>query len=261
VPLLVDVHCHLDHRDFEKDIDEVVKRAEEAGLKVIVTAGINPETNRLSLELSKRYRIIKPALGIYPIDALQNEVASQEFPLQPKEFDVDEEIEFIGKSAKNIVAVGEAGLDYQSGSKKAEQKEMFGKLVQLAERINKPLIVHSRKAEEDCVNMLESSRLKRILMHCFSGNHRLVKRVADNNWYLSIPTNVVRSEHFQKVVGEVDLSRLLTETDAPYLSPFKGQRNEPSFVVESIRKIAEIKGMEQTEVENNIFLNYERLFL
>jgi TatD DNase family protein len=259
--LLIDVHCHLDHRDFEKDLDEVVRRAEFAGLKVIITAGINLETNRLSLELARRFSVVKSALGIYPIDALQNEIGAHQYPLQGNEFNIDEELDFIAKNSGKIIAVGEAGLDYESGNNKVEQKELFQKIIGLAEHVCKPLIVHSRKAEQDVVEMLESSRLKKVVMHCFSGGKSLVKRIAQKGWHFSVPTNVVRSEQFQSMVRNVDISRLLTETDAPYLSPFKGQRNEPAFVIEAVRKIAELKNMQQQEVENILFMNYEKLFL
>lgn len=259
--MLIDVHCHLDHRDFHKDLAAVVERARAAGVKVIITNGINPETNRISLELAKRFDIVRPAMGIYPIDALQNEVKSMDYPMELKPFDVDEELAFIEQHQQDIVAIGEVGLDFQSGDQKEMQKDVFQKLIELARKLNKPLIVHSRKAETDCVDILQSSSLKKVVLHYFNGNFKLVKRAADNNWYFSIPTNIVRSEHFQKIVKEVDLSRLLTETDAPFLSPFRGERNEPAFVAEVAKKIAEIKGMEEKEVKNNIFLNYERLFL
>jgi len=258
--LLVDVHCHLDHKDFD-DVGQIVERARQAGLKVIITSGINPETNRISLQLQERFDIVKASLGIYPVDALQNEVSSMEYPMKLEPFDIDKELDFIAQHKSEIMAIGEVGLDYESGSKIAEQKALFEKCIHLAERLNKPIIVHSRKAEADCVAMLESSRIKRVMMHCFHGRFSLVNKVIENGWYLSVPTNVVRSEHFQKIVKLVDLSRLLTETDAPYLSPFKGIKNEPSFVIETVKKIAEIKGLDPKEVEHNIFYNYERLFL
>jgi TatD DNase family protein len=261
MPLIVDAHCHLDHKDFSEDIDQVIDRAIKAGLGHIITNGVEPETNRIALGLARRYAIVRPALGIYPIDAFRNEVAANEYPLKLEPFDVEEEIAFIEAHKDDIIAVGEAGLDYATGDKREEQRELFQKMIELAGRIDKPLVVHSRKAELDCVDMLDGSGLKRVMMHCFMGNFRLVRRIAEKGWYISIPTNVVRSEHFQKIVQEVDLSRLLTETDAPYLSPFRDRRNEPAFVVESVRKIAEIKQMDQKEVANNLFLNFQRLFL
>ena len=90
------------------------------------------------------------------------------------------------------------------------------------------MIVHSRKAEQQAIDLLESSKAKKVVMHCFSGNMKLVKRIEDNGWSFSIPTNIVFSKHFQEIVERVNLSKILTETDAPYLSPFKGKKNQPA---------------------------------
>jgi TatD DNase family protein len=259
--LLVDCHCHLDHKLLIEDIEGVIERAKQSGITSIITAGIDPKTNRKALELSKNHPMIKASLGVYPMDALRNEVKSMEYPIQLDDFDLSEEIEFIKKNAKKIIAIGEVGLDFQTGNEREEQKKTFSQFIELAEKLDKPIIVHSRKSEQDCVEMLESSTLKKVVMHCFSGRFSLVKKIVDRGWYLTIPTNIVRSEHFQKITKEADLSRLLTETDAPYLSPFKDRANEPSFIIEAVRKIAELKQMEAKEVENNIYYNYERIFL
>ena len=259
--LLIDAHCHLDHVFFKDDLDQVIERAKKAGVKVIITSGINPESNRKALALAEKFDIIKVSLGIYPVDALAKEIEVGEYPMQPAVFNVDEEIEFIRKNKDKSIAVGECGLDYYwIKNKNKEQQEVFSKLISLAEKIKKPIIVHTRKAEEDCVTMLECSKLKNIILHCFSGKKNLVKSASDKGWYFTVPTNVVRSQQFQEMVKMVNIAQLLTETDAPYLSPFKEKKNEPAFVAETIKKIAEIKKMDQEEVANNIFMNYQRIF-
>jgi TatD DNase family protein len=98
-------------------------------------------------------------------------------------------------------------------------------------------------------------------MHCFSGKKSLIQRAADNGWSFSVPPVIVRLQHFQIMAEMVNISQLLTETDAPYLSPFPGQRNEPGFVIETIKKIAEIKRMTEEDVANNIYMNYTNMFL
>jgi len=116
----------LDHAYFKDDIGIVIENAKKAGVKVILTAGINPETNRKALELAKKYDIVKACLGSYPIRALQKEIESGEFPSEKENiFDIDEEIKFIGKNKKNIAAIGEVGLDYSDLDDKAEQKKQF----------------------------------------------------------------------------------------------------------------------------------------
>ncbi len=258
--MLIDVHTHLDHEMFKEDLDEVISRAKEASVKIVITNGINPETNRISLDLTRKYDIIKCAMGIYPIDALQKEIESGEYPLSKQEFDVDKEIDFIKENKENIVAIGEVGMDGKFGKDMKMQEDVFEKMILLAKELDLPIIVHSRKAEEKCIELLEKHKMKKVIMHCFGGKKRLVKKIIENRWYFSIPCNCVRSHHFQNMIGMVNINQLLTETDAPYLSPYANKRNEPAFVRETIKKIAEIKGFTEEEVERNIFLNYQRLF-
>ncbi len=272
--LLIDVHTHLDHPLLINQIDEIIHRAKNAGLKHIITNGINPETNRKCLELSKKYELVKCAMGLYPRNALKKEMESGEYPLKFIDYDVDEEIDFIRKNKNNIVAISEVGLDFVNSEDK-QQIEDFGKMIKLSEELKKPIIVHSRKAELKCIEMLESSKNEKIIMHCFSGKKSLVKRAADNGWFLTAPTIVVRSQQFQDIVKNVPLSQLFCETDSPYLSPYKGderehaqtrafshatQLNEPAFVVESYNMIAKIKEMDINEVINNIYMNWQKVF-
>ena len=257
--LLVDVHSHLDHPLLVNKIDGMVDRAKNAGLKYIITNGINPETNRGCLELSKKYDIVKCAMGLYPRNALKKEMENGEYPSKFADYDVDEEIEFIKKSKNHIVAISEIGLDFVMGEDK-QQIEDFEKMIKLAEELKKPVVVHSRKAEQKCIDILESSNLKKIVMHCFSGRKSLVKRIAANGWFLTVPTIVVRSQQFQDIAKNVPISQLFCETDSPYLSPYKEKSNEPAFVIESYNKIAEIKQMDAIEVTNNLFMNWQRIF-
>ncbi len=257
--LLVDVHSHLDHPLLIGKIGEIVQRAKNAGLRHIITNGINPETNRKCLELSKKYEIVKCAMGLYPRDALKREIENGEYPLKNADFDADEEIDFIRKNKNNIVAISEVGLDFVNGESN-EQIEDFDKMIKLAEELKKPIVVHSRKAEQKCIEMLESSKNKKIVMHCFSGKKSLVKRISDNGWFLAVPTIVVRSQQFQDIAGNVPITQLFCETDSPYLSPYKEKANEPAFVIESYKKIAEIKNMDVAEVTNSIYMNWQRIF-
>ena len=248
--LLVDAHAHLDHCKFEKDLDEVIQRAKDNDVKAIINNGINPEKNRITLELAEKYDIVKAALGLYPIEALEM-----------SEEDIDKELEFISKNKDKIVALGEVGLDYHWDKEKHDkQKKLFEKIIGLSEKLKKPLIVHSRNAEQDVLDMIESSNVKKVVLHCFGGSFDLTNKANDMNLFFSIPANVTRSNHFQKIVKEVNINKILTETDSPYLSPEPGKRNEPANIVKSVEKIAELKKMDVIEVANNIFMNYKDLF-
>ena len=257
--LLIDIHSHLDHPLLANKIDEIIQRAKNAGLRHIITNGINPETNRKCLEISKKYDIVECGMGLYPRNALKKEIESGDYPLKVAEFDIDEEINFIRKNKNNIAAISEIGLDFVHGESK-EQIEDFEKMIELAEELKKPVVVHSRKAEQKCIEILENSKLKKIVMHCFSGKKSLIKRIADNNWFLTAPTIIVRSQQFQELVKQVPISQLFCETDSPYLSPYKEQMNEPSFVIESYNRIAELKQMDMNEVINNIYMNWQAVF-
>ena len=258
--MLIDIHSHLDHHYFKDGIDEVIENAKKANLKVVLTAGINPETNRKALSLAEKYDIVKACLGIYPIQTLKKEIDDGSYPMKYKSFDVDEEIKFIEKNKKNVAAIAEVGLDYSMGEDKKVQQELFGKMISLAEKLNKPILIHSRKAEADCVEILKSSKLKKIIMHCFCGKKKLVSKVIDNGWFLTAPTSIVRSQQFQENASLASITQLFCETDAPYLSPFKDKHNEPAFVAEAYKKLAEIKKMELKEVINSVWMNWQRVF-
>lgn|SRR3989338_9244532 len=244
--MFIDVHCHL---DLLKDIPDSINKAKEKGVGAIVTAGIDYATNRKVLELSERYNIVKAALGVYPIDALKM-----------SEKGIDEEIKFIRNNKEKIIAIGEVGMDFKESNEVKRQEETFLKFIKLAKELGKPLIVHSRKSEERCIEILEAAMAKKIVMHCFCGSLKLVRRIVENGWYLSIPTNVVSSEQFQKNVIEVNIRSLLCETDSPFLHPLRQEENTPENVIYSYEKIAELKSLQLRDVERKIEENYKGLF-
>ena len=256
--MYIDVHAHLYEPYFE-DIDEVIKRAEEAQVTTIIINGLNKTTNRRVLELAKKHKIVKAALGIYPTEAVPKDQLKHEIPQDS--FNINEELKFIEKNKDNIIALGEVGLDNKEITKKETQTEVFTRIIKLGKKLNKPLIIHSRKAEEELINLLEQEKAKKVIMHCFSGKKKLVQRVADNGWSCSIPTCVTRSEQFQNIINTLPIKQLFAETDAPYLSPFKDTRNEPAYIVESYKMIAKIKKLTLEETKNLIFQNYQKLFL
>jgi len=261
---LVDIHCHLNHERFKKDLDKVIENAKKAGVKVIITSGVNVPTNREVLKLAEKYDIVKCSLGIYPIDALNVKIdALDEIGLarQAEPFDVDKELEFIKKNKSKIAGVGECGMDfkYLKGYEK-QQRETFQKVISTVEKIKKPIIVHTRSAELPCVEMLESSKLKKVVLHSFGGRKSIIKKAADLGYSFSIPPVIKRLQHFEIVASLVNINQLLTETDAPWLGPEPGVRNEPKNVLESVKKIAKIKKFTVEETANSIFLNCQRMF-
>lgn len=260
--MLTDVHCHIHHCYFDKDRDNVISRAKEAGVKVIINNGLNPSSNRKTLEMCEKYKeynILKAALGIYPTEILQDELKKKGWNYE--EFDVLEELEFIKKNKNKIIAIGEIGLDdhHFKGTLEVQEK-LFRKQLELAEKIKKPVIIHSRDAESKVIEILKDYKLK-VVMHSFgSSDKKLIKRAVDYGYYFSIPVSVVRNKGFQDLVSEISMSRILTETDSPYLGLKHGERNEPCNVQYSIKKIAEIKDLTVEEMQNIVYGNYKRVF-
>jgi TatD DNase family protein len=243
--MYIDVHAHLDDERFD-DLDDVIKRAEKAKVVTIINNGASPERNRKTLEIVKKYKIVKKALGFYPGHI-------EEFT----DLEIEKELKWIEK--QKPVALGEIGLDFIEKDHERQEK-YFRKFIQLGKKLDIPIIVHTRKAEKRVIEILEEEKAKKVVLHCFSGKHKLLKKTELLDIYFSIPPIIVHSRHFQELVTKVPLTRLLTETDSPYNSPVKGERNEPENVVVTVKEIAKIKKLEEDEVMKAIFSNYQKLF-
>ena len=264
---LIDVHSHLTHAQFKEDIEAVLQRAEQAGLKVILVSGVNPPANREVLALIKKYpKLLRASLGIYPIDALGLAAAETGLPRQVVPIDLEEEFSFLEKNKDKIAAIGEVGLDFHWATKEEtylKQADNFRRIIRFAKKINKPLITHTRKAEEEAIQILSEEITNReipVINHCFSGKKAVIHKAAELGHYFSIPPNILRSHSFQTLVKIVDINQLLTETDAPWLSAFPETRNEPAQVLESVKKIAEIKGISTEEAAEKMWQNYQKIF-
>jgi TatD DNase family protein len=251
--LLVDVHAHMEHYE---NVQEVLSKCED--VKVIIASGIDYESNRKVLQMASEFSQIKASIGIYPVEVLKEEkkLCGEKFV----EFDVDSEIEFIKKHKDEIIAIGEIGMDdYHLPDRLEEQEKHFRRMLDLAKELNKPVIIHSRKAEERVISILEEYDLK-VLMHCFGGKKALVRRCVENGWSFSIPANVCRSDGFQMIVKLCPMHQLMTETDSPLMSPVKETVNYPCNVSYGVKEIAKIKDLDVNEVANMIFMNYQKFF-
>lgn len=260
---LLDLHCHLTHQLFQKDLPQVIQRAKAAGLKAIVCSGVNHPTNLEALQLARKYPdLVKPSFGLYPIDLLGLTPDEVGLTRQFEPINLEKELEFIKKHKDEIAAVGEAGVDYHyDKTHHQQQKQNFQKIIEFTKKLNKPLIVHSRRAEFDVFDLLRSSTIKpqKVILHCFEGRKHLLNKASDAGYNFTIPTVIVKLQHFQTLTEIANLNQLFTETDAPWLSPFPGKRNEPAFVIESIKKIAKIKKQTKEEIAHQIWQNYQNL--
>ncbi len=261
---LIDVHCHLTHEKFKKELDEVIERAKKAGVKVIICSGINPSDNKKVLEIAEKYDIVKASLGMYPLDALGLATDETGLSRHKGKIDVEKELKFFKEHKKDLIAIGEVGLDYYWNKEEKiheQMKENFLRIIEFCKKEKLPVVVHSRKAEKDCLDIIEQTKIKKVVLHCFQGNKKLIKKAIDLGCNFSIPCIIDKLQHFQMLVEMTPMNQLLTETDAPWLSPVAGERNESANVKETVEHIAKIKGITTEECANNIFLNYQRIFL
>jgi len=240
--MIIDAHFHADFLP-EKKLKEIQRNER---IKLAVTNSVNLKSCKKNLEISKTFPKIKSAVGLYPEE--ENDLTEY------RKFE-----KFATENRNQIFAFGEIGLDKTEKLNFEIQKRLFVAQLNLAKRLNLPVIVHTRKAEKEVLEILEKFKELKIILHCFSGNFKLVKRAVELGCYFSIPTNIVRSEHFQKIIAEIPRNRILTETDSPYLSPFKEKPNEPAFISETIRTIAGIWNVSEKDVEEQVEKNFERV--
>ena len=248
--MYIDVHCHIDVYSDAK-IPEIVERARENGVGVIINSGVNLKSNRKTLELDRKYDEIKASLGVYPTDCLR--MSNDE---------LDDEIKFIRDNKEHIVAIGEVGLDLkESGIETLEkQKENFRKFISLGMELDMPIIVHSRQGEKEAVEVLEEMKAKKVVMHCFFGGKKLIRRILDNGWYLTVSTCVGYNKEMQELVEIANIDKLLCETDSPFMHPDKKRNNEPALVVKAYEKLSKIKNIELQEAVDIIKKTHVKLF-
>jgi TatD DNase family protein len=245
---LADVHAHLELIP-EQELAGALQRARDAGVGTIITQGTDVASNRAALHLSEQFSLVKAALGLYPISAISMNDA-----------EIEDEMAFIAVNNGRIAAIGEIGLDYQETSDRDRQQRIFERQLDLAQELGKPVIVHSRKAEKEVVDTLARMHCRRVVLHAFHGNMKLVQEAVSHGYFFSIPANVLRSSHMQSLVRVAGIGNILTETDTPYLGPHADGKSEPAHVALAVQKIAEILALAAEDVTLNLGRNFDRVF-
>ncbi|NOY39477.1 MAG: YchF/TatD family DNA exonuclease [Nitrospirae bacterium] len=248
----VDTHCHLEMADFDPDRDEVIARARDAEVVAIITIGSDLKGSEGAVRLAREYDFIYAAVGIHPHDAKDYTSDTAEKLRQ-------------WSGEKKVVALGETGLDYHyDHSPRDIQREVFERQLALALELNLPVIVHSREAKADTLNILSESGISRGVLHCFSGDMEMAERVMAMGLYVSFagPVTFKNAKRLQEIAACIPDEYLLIETDAPYLSPapMRGKRNEPSFLLHTARKLAELRDVGVGDIARITTLNAGRLF-
>ena len=259
----IDCHTHLDSERYGDEVDLIVERAKKAGAVTIITSGVNPSSNRKVLEFSKKYDIVKCSFGLYPVDSIADKIddLGDDVARYVEKFDVETELKWIEENIESCVAIGEIGLDDKILPDTLPlQEKVFIKALRLAKKLDKTVVIHSRKAEARAIEIMEEEGMKKVMMHCFQGKKSLIKKCVELGWFFSIPAVIKRLDHFKMMAEIVPIENLVTETDAPYLSPVAGERNESMNVIVTIKEIARIKEMKEEDVAKKMFNNAKRLF-
>lgn len=252
--MLVDTHAHLMFEQFT-DLTDVLQRSRDAGVKKIVNVGCTIESSQQSFDMCQQYENMWGTLGVHPYDAhlWSGDVMNTFFDQ--------------AKSNARIVALGETGLDYHlPGSQIEKQQASFRDHLKLAEELNLPVVVHTREAYADMLKILREFPKVRCIMHCFSGDLEFAEEVLKIGEKMLAFGGVITfssAEMMRKVAAWAPADRLLTETDCPYLAPqsHRGERNEPSYMVETVKKIAEVRGVSYEEISELTSRNAERFLL
>lgn len=254
MPELIDTHAHLDFPEFADDIPSVLDRARQAGVRTVITIGIDIPSSRRAVALADRYGPIHATAGIHPHDSFVPNASAMR------------ELETIA-AAERVVAVGEIGLDYYRNKKpRPVQVECMKSQIELACAIGKPAVFHIREAWEDFFRIVSdyADKLSGAVMHCFSGDWEIAKQCLEMGFYLSIPGVVTfsKAEVLQDVVRRAPLEKILIETDSPYLAPvpFRGKTNEPAFVFHTAKKIAELRAQPLEAIGGRTTRNARNVF-
>lgn len=251
---MIDTHCHIDFEEFDDDREDVIKRAKDK-LDHVIVSGYSNESNMKVLQLSKDYEgFIYPTFGFHPVSS-QN--ASEE--------DLKIAHENIRNNLDSILAVGEVGMDYYYVTDKAlreRQQEIFKSFLELANEYKVPIVMHVRDCEKKAVNIIEDyDDIPYFVFHCYGGSLKTAKRIMNRgDSYMSFSTMLCYSKHHQDLIEKIDLDYVLTETDSPFLAMTKEERNEPANVVKAVHKIAEIKNMDVSTVDEITTNNARKIF-
>lgn len=254
-----DSHSHYNDEKFNEDRREIIEKSYKEGITKFICAGYNIESSKLSLKISNEYDYIYSICGISPNDVPDNLERIPNFI---------QELEIILQSDKKnkIVAIGEIGLDYYwNKENKVIQKEVFKKQIEVANRYNLPIVIHSRDAIEDTIKVLKENKVNKLgVFHCCQLNRELVKQALNLGFYISFagPITFKNSKNAEEIIKMVPLEKILIETDSPYLSPEpkRGTRNDCRNVKYVAEKIANIKNIELETVANITYNNAQIIF-
>lgn len=251
--MLVDSHCHLNFPEFKDDLGTVIKRADEQGVKTLLTINTKLSEAKDIQKIADLYPNVFCTVGAHPHDAAEHTYEG-----------VYEDLIKLAQHPK-VVGVGETGLDYYyENSPRDEQIESFKTHIRASIELDLPLVIHTRDADEDTLETIKAFPKAKGVFHCFSGSKDLAKAALDLGFYISFSGIITfkKAEDLREVASFVPMDRVLVETDSPFLAPIphRGERNEPSYTRITAMKLSEIKGISLEEVAHQTTKNFFRLF-
>ncbi|XP_075060329.1 deoxyribonuclease TATDN3 isoform X2 [Mixophyes fleayi] len=256
---LVDCHCHLSAAEFDHDIDNVLEAAKAIGVQALVAVAEHSAEFEKLIHLSKRFPgLVFPCLGVHPVQGTATEQRSATLK------DLEDALPLIERYKKDLVAIGEVGLDFtpriaSTDDQKEEQRQVFIRQIELANQLDLPLNVHSRSAGRPTISLLKEQGAQNVLLHAFDGKPSVAMEGVKAGFFFSIPPSIIRSEQ-QKLVKQLPLENMCLETDSPALGPEKQVRNEPKNITFSAEYIAKVKGISLETVIEVTTKNALRLF-
>ncbi|NLJ79616.1 MAG: TatD family hydrolase [Firmicutes bacterium] len=249
---MIDSHAHLNDPKFARDLDQVVSRANAAGVEIIINVGYDLESSQRAVELASQYPGLFAVVGLHPHDAKTSTP------------EISAEIEKLAADPK-VVAIGEIGLDYYyDHSPREKQQEVFREYYQLAAKLDLPVVIHSRKASRDTFNIVREFPQVPSLLHCYSGSLETAQEYRKMGHYFSFggPITFRNAHKLRGIVAQMPLEWVLLETDCPYLTPhpYRGKRNEPSYLEYVAQKLAQIHGVSVEEIKRVTAENTRKFF-
>jgi TatD DNase family protein len=251
----VDSHIHLSDEEYSEHVDKIIADAKNSNVVALVSNSMNLETSIRSLQLAEKYSgIVYAALGIHPWNVKD---------LTDDELQKTVDLIYEQRNNKVLIAIGEVGLDYKYANIWDKQLRVLNEMLNLAEKLDLPVIIHSRGTTSQIMEMLPSFKIKKILLHWFSYPISLLTKIVENGYYISEGPPAAYSNGIREIVKRTPLTNLLTETDGPvryFKQPFNGGITTPAFIPTVVRAIAEVKNLEVSFTAEQIIKNFENFF-
>jgi len=248
---MIDSHCHITDKAFDPDRDLIIQKSRKE-LKAIINCALSLNELKFALKLFEKYpKFIYITAGIHPVDAA--EISEKEF---------EKFLKFIELNKEKIVGIGEIGIDYHwisDENKIKRSKELFIKLIDFANCLDFPIVLHLRGAFEEGFEIVKSKKVKKAMFHCFYGKPQLAEKIMESGYYVSLATNIIRNKNMKRIAKKLPLNGIVTETDSPFLS-INNSRNEPQNVKLVVQKIAELRNEDFFKVAEITMKNSIKLF-